>query len=167
MDEIGGAWDGRGLPPVARARIARAAADGVRTSLLSANGAAGLEASGFDVVGEVLGTIVMQISWAGFGGCGYVPMMGGFGGTGWGFGPGTVTSGSGSRWTGYAPYVDALKAGRNTALDRMVSEARSEERRVGKECRSRWSPYHEKKNMNNQLNRVQRGAPAGEYRKFC
>src|SRR5436190_6000216 len=23
--------------------------------------------------------------------------------------------------------------------------ARSEERRVGKECRSRWSPYHEKK----------------------
>ena len=22
------------------------------------------------------------------------------------------------------------------------SEARSEERRVGKECRSRWSPYH-------------------------
>ena len=26
------------------------------------------------------------------------------------------------------------------ALDRAV--ARSEERRVGKECRSRWSPYH-------------------------
>src|SRR5688572_3089720 len=26
------------------------------------------------------------------------------------------------------------------------STARSEERRVGKECRSRWSPYHEKKN---------------------
>src|SRR5438034_11085663 len=24
--------------------------------------------------------------------------------------------------------------------------ARSEERRVGKECRSRWSPYHEKRN---------------------
>src|SRR6266704_4922655 len=24
-------------------------------------------------------------------------------------------------------------------------KARSEERRVGKECRSRWSPYHEKK----------------------
>src|SRR6266542_1398953 len=111
MDEIGGAWDGRGLPPVARARIARAAADGVRTSLLPAVGAAGLEASGFVVVGEVLGTIVMQISWAGFGG------------TGWAFGPGTVTSGSGSRWAGYAPYVDALKAGRNTALDRMVSEA--------------------------------------------
>src|SRR6266850_7223704 len=25
-------------------------------------------------------------------------------------------------------------------------DGRSEERRVGKECRSRWSPYHEKKN---------------------
>ena len=23
-----------------------------------------------------------------------------------------------------------------------INEARSEERRVGKECRSRWSPYH-------------------------
>ena len=23
-----------------------------------------------------------------------------------------------------------------------ISELRSEERRVGKECRSRWSPYH-------------------------
>ena len=25
---------------------------------------------------------------------------------------------------------------------RRVNKARSEERRVGKECRSRWSPYH-------------------------
>ena len=24
----------------------------------------------------------------------------------------------------------------------MIQELRSEERRVGKECRSRWSPYH-------------------------
>ena len=27
-------------------------------------------------------------------------------------------------------------------LDAEVLELRSEERRVGKECRSRWSPYH-------------------------
>ena len=27
-------------------------------------------------------------------------------------------------------------------VDRSISKARSEERRVGKECRSRWSPYH-------------------------
>src|SRR2546426_8493783 len=28
------------------------------------------------------------------------------------------------------------------ALGRAAVESRSEERRVGKECRSRWSPYH-------------------------
>ena len=28
------------------------------------------------------------------------------------------------------------------ADDRLAGETRSEERRVGKECRSRWSPYH-------------------------
>ena len=27
-------------------------------------------------------------------------------------------------------------------IDERVSSSRSEERRVGKECRSRWSPYH-------------------------
>src|SRR5207245_7820114 len=34
--------------------------------------------------------------------------------------------------------------------------SRSEERRVGKECRSRWSPYHYKKNQNITLE-AQRG----------
>src|SRR5437588_516551 len=29
----------------------------------------------------------------------------------------------------------------------MANKKRSEERRVGKECRSRWSPYHKKKKM--------------------
>ena len=29
-----------------------------------------------------------------------------------------------------------------TMLLRLISGLRSEERRVGKECRSRWSPYH-------------------------
>ena len=28
------------------------------------------------------------------------------------------------------------------AVDMLCEEIRSEERRVGKECRSRWSPYH-------------------------
>ena len=27
-------------------------------------------------------------------------------------------------------------------LDMITGQTRSEERRVGKECRSRWSPYH-------------------------
>ena len=42
-----------------------------------------------------------------------------------------------------------VKLRTRTILDRQVAEAaenrkkfRSEERRVGKECRSRWSPYH-------------------------
>ena len=30
----------------------------------------------------------------------------------------------------------------STAVADMSTEQRSEERRVGKECRSRWSPYH-------------------------
>src|SRR2546425_3855620 len=34
-------------------------------------------------------------------------------------------------------------AGRETGVDEPLEKAhRSEERRVGKECRSRWSPYH-------------------------
>ena len=30
----------------------------------------------------------------------------------------------------------------NAVLTTLVGSTRSEERRVGKECRSRWSPYH-------------------------
>ena len=30
----------------------------------------------------------------------------------------------------------------NIGVDAYASNPRSEERRVGKECRSRWSPYH-------------------------
>ena len=40
-----------------------------------------------------------------------------------------------SRWKGIRPTV------RGTAMN-PVDHPRSEERRVGKECRSRWSPYH-------------------------
>ena len=32
--------------------------------------------------------------------------------------------------------------GANTEIAVMAIAPRSEERRVGKECRSRWSPYH-------------------------
>src|SRR5260370_23285901 len=37
-----------------------------------------------------------------------------------------------------APFWPVLRRGKKTKSD----GARSEERRVGKECRSRWSPYH-------------------------
>src|SRR3712207_8961463 len=35
-----------------------------------------------------------------------------------------------------------INEGGREKVERHVGEARSEERRVGKECRSRWSPYH-------------------------
>ena len=35
--------------------------------------------------------------------------------------------------------TDALK---NEQAETVITAGRSEERRVGKECRSRWSPYH-------------------------
>src|SRR3712207_3752359 len=38
--------------------------------------------------------------------------------------------------------ITALDQDYLTPLIDMVQAARSEERRVGKECRSRWSPYH-------------------------
>ena len=48
---------------------------------------------------------------------------------------------------GQAPAAHQVKSFHITILstmlaDRGVGEWRSEERRVGKECRSRWSPYH-------------------------
>ena len=36
----------------------------------------------------------------------------------------------------------ALQPGRTAAIGKIGTTPRSEERRVGKECRSRWSPYH-------------------------
>ena len=43
-----------------------------------------------------------------------------------------------------AGITDEIKAGCNIVdvIGRSVNDDRSEERRVGKECRSRWSPYH-------------------------
>ena len=37
---------------------------------------------------------------------------------------------------------DRKSSAPTTALTDLTHTARSEERRVGKECRSRWSPYH-------------------------
>ncbi|AHI00806.1 heavy metal-binding domain-containing protein [Kutzneria viridogrisea] len=51
-------WDGQGLPPVAAERIRRAAASGLRTSLLSTPAAAGLRGVDLTPVGEVMGCVV-------------------------------------------------------------------------------------------------------------
>ena len=39
-------------------------------------------------------------------------------------------------------YADEIIFARDTHYQHLVLTRRSEERRVGKECRSRWSPYH-------------------------
>ena len=43
--------------------------------------------------------------------------------------------------TACIPLMAQLKAD-VTGMDLLEAQTRSEERRVGKECRSRWSPYH-------------------------
>jgi uncharacterized protein YbjQ (UPF0145 family) len=106
-------WDGQGLPPVAAARARRAAAGGPWTSLLSAPAAAGLRVAGFEPVGEVMGSMVQQIGWTGYGGCGSYG----------GWMAQTITSSAATRFAGFAPYVDALYRGYGTAMSRMAQEA--------------------------------------------
>ena len=43
-------------------------------------------------------------------------------------------------WSGVGRIASAVALASSVAL--VNSATRSEERRVGKECRSRWSPYH-------------------------
>ncbi|MHB1987688.1 MAG: heavy metal-binding domain-containing protein [Acidimicrobiales bacterium] len=117
--------------------MARAREGAPASSLLSINGQAGLEGCGFRVVGEVMGCIVEHIGWDGWGGCGYYGQAGygafGGGGLGGQFGlgggiggsPGTVTSGSGSGYVGFGAYADALYAGYDTALVRMLTECQA------------------------------------------
>src|SRR5690242_21942053 len=50
---------------------------------------------------------------------------------------------------GVGLYAPAIEHGGEV---RTAAEPRSEERRVGKECRSRWSPDHEKKKKNKKAN---------------
>jgi len=119
-------WDGQGLPPAAMARMERGRSSPVRSSLLSVPGHVGVEACGFTAVGEVMGCIVESIGFTGWAGCGYSGyglgggVFGGFGAMST-----TVTSGQAGGWVGYAPYVDALYHGFDTALYRMLLECQS------------------------------------------
>jgi uncharacterized protein YbjQ (UPF0145 family) len=111
-------WDGSGLPPAAEARMQRFASSGLKTSLLPVAGAAGVESVGLTPVGEVMGCMVQQIGWQGYGGCGYY----GYGYSGY-YNPNVVTSSDRQRFAGYRPYVDALYRGYRTALARLSTEA--------------------------------------------
>src|SRR5690554_6982826 len=62
--------------------------------------------------------------------------------------------------------VSPPKAGKTLMLQNIatsITRNRSEERRVGKECRSRWSPHHEKKNRVS----ASRGCWIGNSRPSC
>jgi uncharacterized protein YbjQ (UPF0145 family) len=109
-------WDGRGLPPAAAARIERAKATRLSTSLLSVPAAYSVESVGFEPVGEVMGCIVERISYAGYGATA---------GYGYGASPGysTPVITSASRYYGYGPFVKAMTNGWNTAMRRMQQEA--------------------------------------------
>src|SRR5258708_30510513 len=53
-----------------------------------------------------------------------------------------VVSGPLAGWAAYRFILPVTLQGRLQSLRSMMVHERSEERRVGKECRSRWSPYH-------------------------
>mgnify|MGYP002526831832 CR=1 FL=1 len=56
-------------------------------------------------------------------------------------GPHTVATARRKAWTAASFRTDTLIMAESTQAGE-VQSGRSEERRVGKECRSRWSPYH-------------------------
>src|SRR5258708_28632653 len=69
----------------------------------------------------------------------------GAGAAGMRFGPSpSVSASAGGRMeqTTFDPAASAPSVGTPRSSPSGVCTARSEERRVGKECRSRWSPYH-------------------------
>ena len=53
-----------------------------------------------------------------------------------------ASCGSSSGGDSSSSYVDKVKVASTDDIATIPDGSRSEERRVGKECRSRWSPYH-------------------------
>ena len=45
-------------------------------------------------------------------------------------------------WPMISPFKSGLLVAAFALIFNALADSRSEERRVGKECRSRWSPYH-------------------------
>ena len=108
----------------------RARRGGAWSSLLNITGETALEQCGLHAVGEVMGCIVEHIGWEGWGGCGFVGYGPGLGGGLLGSammraGSATVTSGGATGYAGFGPYVDALYAGYDTAISRMLTECQA------------------------------------------
>lgn len=111
-------WDGVGVPRSATARLERARTSGALTSLLPIAGQISLDSTGFQVVGDVMGCIVLQVEPKGKGHCGF------FGGVGKRHTtPDVITSGSNRAPGGFATYVAARYFGWDSAIARMRAEA--------------------------------------------
>ncbi|WP_147430157.1 heavy metal-binding domain-containing protein [Frondihabitans australicus] len=133
-----------GLPPAAHDRVARQRASGTAGSLFSAPAAAAAKSAGLVPIGEVFGSLVMNLGWSGTG-CNFYGMYGrggagGFGGGGFNGGGGfaagglfggnmmnyqtpVTTSGDHGGYAGFAPYVKAFEHGWHGAIQRMLAEA--------------------------------------------
>jgi uncharacterized protein YbjQ (UPF0145 family) len=106
------------LPPAALARLGQARQGGTWTSSLSVDEFAGLRATGFEPVGQVMGSTVHNLGWwyRASVDCGYRRGM---------FGRGaayTITSGMQGAWGGYGAYIDTLYRARHIAMGRMAAE---------------------------------------------
>ncbi|MFI9103814.1 heavy metal-binding domain-containing protein [Streptomyces fildesensis] len=99
-----------GPPEGGRARTAKARVGGAWDSALSAEEFAAIKGVGFEPVGQVLGTAVFNIGYAGGWGC---PGA-------WSKGDGTQVSSS--VWAPFSPLVKAMYAARRLALSRAVAE---------------------------------------------
>jgi uncharacterized protein YbjQ (UPF0145 family) len=84
----------------------------VHSSLLTVPAAVAVDSVGFDPVGEVMGSAVMQLGWTGTAGCGYY------------LGAGRAkVYGSSSQWGGFGPYIKVVLSGYRLAMNRLVAEA--------------------------------------------
>src|SRR5262249_61781589 len=63
-------------------------------------------------------------------------------------------------------YESHFVHGRDSLVD-ILKERRSEERRVGKECRSRWSPYYKKKEAKKSKDSLAKNETSDETETAC
>jgi uncharacterized protein YbjQ (UPF0145 family) len=120
---------GRGLPPVAQARLAEIGSSGTWGSALTADEFAAIKSTGFEPVGQVLGAAVYNIGYTGGYAC--PGLAGGYGLGGFGLGRyasysgplGTATAlSSDGSMSSYAPMVQTLYQARRAAIGRMTAE---------------------------------------------
>ncbi|CAG4927504.1 heavy metal-binding domain-containing protein [Acidithrix sp. C25] len=118
-------WNAKGLPPAAQRRIDNIRTTHLRSSLLSVNGATGVESAGFTFASEVMGAIVLNTTGARMPSCGFVGNYYGGGP----FGGGNFqNAGMGAMFnTGfnstYGNYFDIINSGWRKAIERMILEA--------------------------------------------